>query len=143
MTRKPLEFFEVFKVVFVFNMSCSLLAARLLISRTNATTSSALPIMRRILVGSPTDSLFSPEKRWTRLASTEENYVSTGIHEARYPQQEMMEIHRRAKKHEDVKLERRRRIGLIKILMAIGAYVCALATFIGSLLWLVYNTDMI
>lgn len=41
-------------------------------------------------------------------------FISTGIHHARFPVQEMLEIHRRAAKLEDPKYERRRRIKLIK-----------------------------
>jgi hypothetical protein len=61
--------------------------------------------------------------RQASSSSSKEQYLSTGVHHARYPQQEMLEIHRRHAKIEDAKLERRRRIGLVKIAIAAGGMV--------------------
>jgi len=52
--------------------------------------------------------------------------TTTGWDKARFPQQEMLEIHRRAAKHsEDPRLERRRQIALLKVLITVGAGIGA------------------
>ena len=48
-----------------------------------------------------------------------DRYVSTGIHEAKFPQQILLEIHRRNAKIEHPKYERRRRLMLVKIIIGI------------------------
>ena len=62
-------------------------------------------------------------------------FVTTGVHQARFPQQEMLEIHRRNAKLEDAKYERRRRIGLVKIVIGIGMLICSYMSVILFHIW--------
>lgn len=56
-------------------------------------------------------------------------FVSTGIHYGKYPHEDMLAIMRRASKVEDPKYERRRRIQLVKIIVAIGAFAVMYVSF--------------
>lgn len=66
-----------------------------------------------------------------RFASTDDERTigstTTGWDKLQYPQQELLVIHRKAAKIEAPQLERRRRIHLFKIIIAIGATVVSLA----------------
>lgn len=77
-------------------------------------------------------------------SSSQGNFISTGIHEARYPQQEMIAMHRRNAKLEDVKLERRRRLQLVKIAIAAAVVVATEFAFCYSIwfLWTVGYPDI-
>ena len=55
--------------------------------------------------------------------------VTTGWNKAKWPQQEMMEIHRRAAKIEPPGLERRRQFAVLKVALAIGAGAVAYIIF--------------
>jgi len=55
--------------------------------------------------------------------------VTTGWNKAKWPQQEMMEIHRRAAKIEGPALDRRRQFGALKVLVSIGACLVAFIIF--------------
>ena len=62
--------------------------------------------------------------------------ATTGWEKARYPQEELVEMHRRAAKTEDPKLERRRRLHFVKLIIAIGAsFVGPLSLLTAILMW--------
>lgn len=70
----------------------------------------------------------------TQVASSDSHgppTATTGWDKARYPQEELLEIHRRAARTEDPALERRRRLYFVKLIIAIGA---AYVTVCGGLL---------
>ena len=91
----------------------------------------------------------SPVPRSSAATATSEGgsssqlpFVSTGIHEARFPQQEALEIHRRAARSEDPKYERRRRIGLVKIGLAIGAHAAFIVAVFLFFNWWAHAEDI-
>lgn len=66
----------------------------------------------------------------------EEAYITTGVHTARYPQQHMVEIHRRAAKNEDPIIERRRRIMVAKIVFGhLTLHALSICTGIFLIIW--------
>ena len=61
---------------------------------------------------------------------------TTGWNKAKWPQQEMMDIHRRAMKNEAPGLERRRQLAVLKVLIGVAA--CAGAFFAWALFMLMF-----
>lgn len=106
--------------------------AALLVRMVLNNKSQFLSLARNVRLLSTTTYLRSSSVPSPNLAS-EQKYsaptATTGWDKARFPQEELIEMHRRSARTEDPRIERRRRLYMVKLIVFIGA---SFVTILGS-----------